>query len=60
VRNKWWWGWGIRRIHDGWLYNVSGLNAVELVMGNGKKFRIGTDQPRRLADSIQARLRKNS
>src|SRR6185295_14455678 len=52
VRNKWWWGWGIRLIPNGWLYNVSGLDAVELEMHNGKKFRIGTDEPRRLADVI--------
>lgn len=56
VRNKWWWGWGIRLYPGGWLYNVSGLDAVELVLKNGKRFRIGTDEPRRLTDAIQARL----
>lgn len=58
VRNQWWWGWGVRLIPGGWLYNVSGLNAVELSMTNGKKFRIGTDEPRVLADVIQARIGK--
>ena len=56
VRNRWWWGWGIRLIPGGWLYNVSGLGAVELVLRSGKMFRIGTDEPRVLADFIQARL----
>ena len=56
VRNRWWWGWGIRLIPGGWLYNVSGLGAVELVMKNGKKFRIGTDEPQALNEFIQARL----
>jgi hypothetical protein len=56
VRNRWWWGWGIRLIPGGWLYNVSGLDAVELVLKNGKVFRIGTDEPRVLADFIQTRL----
>jgi len=56
VRNHWWWGWGIRLIPGGWLYNVSGLDAVELVLKSGKSFRIGTDEPQRLADFIQARL----
>lgn len=58
VRNRWWWGWGIRLIPGGWLYNVSGLDAVELVLKNRKIFRIGTDEPRVLADFIQARLGK--
>jgi len=58
VRNRWWWGWGIRLIPGGWLYNVSGLDAVELVLKNGKKFRIGTDEPHVLNDFIQARLNK--
>jgi hypothetical protein len=58
VRNRWLWGWGIRLIPGGWLYNVSGLDAVELVMRNGKIFRIGTDEPKVLADFIGARLTK--
>ena len=58
VRNRWWWGWGVRLIPGGWLYNVSGLDAVELVMKNGMVFRIGTDEPRVLQEFIQARLNK--
>ena len=58
VRNRWWWGWGIRLIPGGWLYNVSGLDAVELVLKNGKTFRIGTDEPRQLAEFIHAKLTK--
>lgn len=58
VRNRWWWGWGVRLIPGGWLYNVSGLDAVELVMKNGKVFRIGTDEPLALSEFIQARLSK--
>lgn len=56
VRNAWWWGWGIRRFPGGWLYNVSGLDAVELRMKNGKRYRIGTDEPRRLSEFLQAKL----
>jgi hypothetical protein len=56
VRSSWWWGWGIRLIPDGWLYNVSGLDAVELTMKNGHVFRIGTDEPQRLAEFIQGKL----
>ena len=45
VRNSWLHGWGIRLTSHGWLYNVSGLDAVELKMKNGKTCRIGTDEP---------------
>jgi hypothetical protein len=56
VRNAWWWLWGIRRFPGGWLYSVSGLDAVELRLKNGKRCRIGTDEPQRLSDCIRARL----
>ncbi|MFQ5555297.1 MAG: hypothetical protein ACE5GC_08015 [Acidimicrobiia bacterium] len=45
VRNKWWYGWGIRKIPGGWMFNVWGLDAVELELISGKKFRVGTDAP---------------
>ena len=32
VRNSWIWGWGIRYTPHGWLFNVSGLDAVELTL----------------------------
>jgi hypothetical protein len=56
VRNKWYYGWGIRLTPHGWLWNVSGLDAVELTFANGKRFRIGTDQPERLLAAIRAGL----
>ena len=45
VRNKAWWGVGIRFIPQGFLYNVSGLSAVELTLDDGKRIRIGSDEP---------------
>ncbi|MCD4668905.1 MAG: hypothetical protein K8S14_00510 [Actinomycetia bacterium] len=56
VRNCWWYGWGIRKIPKGWLFNVSGLDAVELTMRNGKVYRIGTDEPQKLGKFIQGNL----
>ena len=53
VRNSWIWGWGIRLTPHGWLYNVSGLDAVEVRLKSGKKFRIGTDDPQGLVRAIQ-------
>ena len=52
VRNRWIHGWGIRKIAGGWMYNVSGYDAVELDLKSGKKFRIGTDEPDVLAATI--------
>ena len=56
VRNTSWQGWGIRYISGGSMYNVAGLDAVELVLASGKKFRIGTDQPDELRSAINVRL----
>ena len=56
VRNSWLHGVGIRHIGNGWLYNVAGLDAVELHLTNGRRIRIGTDEPDALAAAIaQAR-----
>ncbi|MDH3402464.1 MAG: hypothetical protein OES32_16810 [Acidobacteriota bacterium] len=54
VRNSWWYGWGIRYTPHGWLYNVSGLDAVELELTGGRSLRIGTDEPAKLAAAIAA------
>lgn len=58
VRNKWWYGWGIRWFPKGLLFNISGLDAVELLMNNGKIYRIGTDEPQKLDAIIQSKLIK--
>ncbi len=61
VRNSWLYGWGIRLTPRGWLYNVSGLEAVELKMKSGKTCRIGTDEPAVLAAAVvEAVERSNS
>lgn len=52
VRNQWYYGWGIRRIPRGWMYNVWGLDAVELELHSGGIFRIGTDQPEELLEAL--------
>ncbi len=53
VRNPWYYGWGIRLTPHGWLFNISGFNAVELELNNNRKFRIGTDDPQGLITAIQ-------
>ena len=57
VVNKWYYGWGIRLTPHGWLYNVSGLHAVEITLRSGKKYRIGTDEPDRLAEAIRNNIK---
>ncbi len=52
VRNKWIYGWGIRRLPGGWMYNVWGLDAVQLDLSSGKTFRIGTDDPEGLLAAL--------
>ena len=53
VSNPWIYGWGIRLTPHGWLYNVSGVEAVELKMKSGKTCRIGTDEPEVLTAALQ-------
>ncbi|MGQ9620599.1 MAG: hypothetical protein ACUVTX_06385 [Bacteroidales bacterium] len=59
VKNSVWYGIGIRFIPDGWLYNVSGLYAIELTFKNKKsKIRIGTDKPEEISGIINKLLNK--
>lgn len=52
VRNSWIQGWGVRKVTRGWMYNVWGLDAVEIELNSDEVFRIGTDD----ADALQAAI----
>ncbi|MEY4916593.1 MAG: hypothetical protein RL616_506 [Verrucomicrobiota bacterium] len=56
ARNRFSWG-----LHwhpsTGWLYNVSGFDAVTVTMRGGKKFMLGTDEPAALAEAIRSHIR---
>jgi hypothetical protein len=54
VRDHWYYGWGIRLTPHGWLFNVSGFDAVEIQLKNGRKYRIGTDKPVDLLSAVKA------
>lgn len=54
VRNPWYYGWGVRFTPHGILYNVSGLQAVEILLDDGRRVRVGTDQPDALVRALQA------
>ncbi|MES3629711.1 MAG: hypothetical protein PPP56_06055 [Longimonas sp.] len=51
-------GWGIRYIFDGWLYNVSGLQAVRLDIGGEETIRVGTDEPEALKEALNQVVRQ--
>jgi hypothetical protein len=53
VRTPWYYGWGIRFTPRGWLYNVSGTAAIELVLEDGKRVLIGTDEPTALEHALR-------
>jgi hypothetical protein len=60
VRNNPFSGVGIRKISGGWLYNVSGLSAVELTFKSHKSIvRIGTDQPDEVAGAISRLIKED-
>jgi len=53
VKNSFIYGWGIHKIPKGWLYNVSGLKAIELRFKDSTRVvRIGTDNPDEIAGVI--------
>ena len=59
VRNRWIYGFGIRYVPWGWMWNIGGLDAVQLTYANGKHFRIGTDEPELLEAAIHEALRSS-
>jgi hypothetical protein len=58
VKNRWWYGFGIRMGQGFRLYNVSGLDAVELRLKTDEIRRIGTDDPQGLAHALQPPARR--
>jgi len=61
VKNYWYYGWGARIWFWPymWIYNVSGYDAVEIIMRNGKIYRIGTDAPSELEAAIKQVINYN-
>ena len=61
VRNSFIYGIGIKKIPGGWLYNVSGLNSIELTFKNkGSKVRIGTNNADTISSIVNLMLRKEN
>ena len=58
VENPWYYGWGIRFIPNGMLYNIAGSNGVELKFKDtGRILRIGTRDSAVLKREIESRLK---
>ena len=60
VRNSWLAGFGIRYIGRGWMWNVSGLDAIRIDRTKGGSFFIGTDEPAALEAAINAAISKRA
>ncbi|TMP35809.1 hypothetical protein [Pseudoalteromonas rubra] len=56
IKTKWYNGLGIRLLSTGWLYNVSGLDAVELTLKDGTTVSLGTNEPKQLLTAIEKAL----
>jgi hypothetical protein len=50
-------GWGIHWGRFGWLYNVSGYDAVSIRLRSGKRFALGTDEPEILSRKLREELK---
>jgi hypothetical protein len=56
VTNPWYYGWGIRFIPHGMLFNIGGWEAVELKFKGEKRIiRIGSKDPMKLRNEIESR-----
>ena len=57
VVNPWYYGWGVRFIPNGMLYNISGSDGVELQFNDTDRIiRIGTKDAGQLKREIESRL----
>ncbi|RZJ12970.1 MAG: hypothetical protein EOP39_02265 [Rubrivivax sp.] len=53
---RWMDGWGMRVTREGMLYNASGKQAVRLVLRDGRRLRLGSQEPHRLMQALQGRI----
>lgn len=57
TRTTFWEGWGVHRTRRGWLYNVAGQEAVLVRRSDGTAVLLGSDEPHKLQNTLQAALR---
>jgi hypothetical protein len=57
ARSPWYYGWGVRLIPNGMMFNISGTQSVELRFKDSRRvFRIGTKSPLALKQEIAKRI----
>ena len=57
TKSTWLEGWGIHYTKRGWLYNVSGRDAILITLASGKSFMLGSDDVVALWEAIQYRIK---
>lgn len=58
VKSPLYFGWGIRMIPNGTMYNISGSKAIEITFNNSPRIvRIGSKHPEKLKYEIEERLK---
>jgi len=57
VRNSLRHGVGMRISHDGWVYAAAGFSAIEILLKDGTKYRIGTNDQETLLASFPEALK---
>jgi hypothetical protein len=60
LRIRLWWGWGLHWTPSGWLYNVSGREAVRLESKRERPVVIGSDDADGLKAAIDARIAEHA
>ncbi|MCF7512665.1 hypothetical protein KIJ96_15535 [Pseudoalteromonas piscicida] len=51
-------GIGMRISTDGWVYTVAGFKALEVVMKDGTKYRLGTNDQSNLVTAMESKLKQ--
>jgi hypothetical protein len=54
VKNPWYYFWGIKSIPGGWFYAIAPGTAVEIELRDGRIIQLGTNQPEKLNQAIEA------
>ena len=53
IRTTIWEGWGIHLTWHGWVWNVSGFNAVQVRLRSGTRYAVGTPEPNAVIAAIE-------
>lgn len=60
IQNPWYYFWGVKSIPGGWFYAIAPGTAVEIKLKNGGILQLGTNQPKKLKQAIDAAKQRMS